>query len=237
MPRPSSSTVIDEPSSCSVTRMLRRSRSSPRRWRCRGFPRRGGAVPAEPTPPMYMPGRFRTGSRPFENGDVFRGVVGRGHVYNFAFCHSVGSDAARAVFCSHDCSGISASPCRRAAPVRGRPDHGAGRGARASAGLDPARDRARSCRRWRACSIPSADSKPLGAHGLRAARSPDATAPSACRCRCRRPSGAARSSSRRCRPISWSSRSLSDRRAALLCRGLAGLDDETLTYLAEHPAC
>ena len=29
---------------------------------------------------------------------------------------------------------------------------------------------------------------------------------------------------------------LSDRRAALLCRGLAGLDDETLTYFAEHPA-
>ena len=28
---------------------------------------------------------------------------------------------------------------------------------------------------------------------------------------------------------------LSDRRAALLCRGLAGLDDETLTYLIEHP--
>jgi hypothetical protein len=29
---------------------------------------------------------------------------------------------------------------------------------------------------------------------------------------------------------------LSDRRASLLCRGLAGLDDETLTYFVEHPA-
>ena len=28
---------------------------------------------------------------------------------------------------------------------------------------------------------------------------------------------------------------LSDRRATLLCRGLAGLDDETLEYFAEHP--
>src|SRR6187397_481857 len=28
---------------------------------------------------------------------------------------------------------------------------------------------------------------------------------------------------------------LSDRRASLLCRGLAGLDDETLTYFIEHP--
>src|SRR5262245_31011808 len=28
---------------------------------------------------------------------------------------------------------------------------------------------------------------------------------------------------------------LSDRRATLVCRGLAGLDDETLNYLADHP--
>src|SRR5690349_22639565 len=64
MPRPSSVTVIDEPSSCSVTLMLEAwpfiassialSTISQTRW-CR---------PALPTPPMYMPGRLRTGSSP-----------------------------------------------------------------------------------------------------------------------------------------------------------------------------
>src|SRR5687768_8547623 len=64
IPRPSSSIVIDEPSLCSVTHIfeawpfiassMELSRISQTRW-CR---------PALPTPPMYMPGRRRTGSRP-----------------------------------------------------------------------------------------------------------------------------------------------------------------------------
>ena len=41
-----------------------RGRSSPRQRRCRGSPRRDGAARASPTPPMYMPGRRRTGSSP-----------------------------------------------------------------------------------------------------------------------------------------------------------------------------
>ncbi len=45
-------------------RWSRRSRSSPRPPRCRGSPRPDGAGPRCPTPPMYMPGRLRTGSSP-----------------------------------------------------------------------------------------------------------------------------------------------------------------------------
>lgn len=37
-------------------------------------------------------------------------------------------------------------------------------------------------------------------------------------------------------PADLLTRIVSDRRAALLCHGLAGLDDETLAYLADHPA-
>ena len=64
MPRPSSATVSDVPSACSVTAMVEAwpfiassmalSSISQARW-CR---------PAVPTPPMYMPGRLRTGSSP-----------------------------------------------------------------------------------------------------------------------------------------------------------------------------
>ena len=64
MPRPSSLTVIELPSEWSVTTMFDAwpfiasstalSRISHTRW-CR---------PALPTPPMYMPGRLRTGSSP-----------------------------------------------------------------------------------------------------------------------------------------------------------------------------
>src|SRR5207344_338572 len=63
-PRPSSSTVTDAPSAWSTTRMfdakpfmassMALSRISQTRW----------CSPVEPTPPMYIPGRFRTGSRP-----------------------------------------------------------------------------------------------------------------------------------------------------------------------------
>ena len=65
MPRPLSATVIDVAVLVQRDRDVgRRGRSSPRRRSCRRFPRRGGAGPALPTPPMYMPGRLRTGSRP-----------------------------------------------------------------------------------------------------------------------------------------------------------------------------
>src|SRR5215217_2671651 len=64
MPRPSSATVIDDPSACRVTTMFEAwpfiasstelSRISQTRW----------CSPAAPTPPMYIPGRLRTGSSP-----------------------------------------------------------------------------------------------------------------------------------------------------------------------------
>ena len=64
MPRPSSVTVTDDPSACRVTPMraacpfmassMALSMISQTRW----------CSPAGPTPPMYMPGRRRTGSRP-----------------------------------------------------------------------------------------------------------------------------------------------------------------------------
>ena len=55
----------------------RSSRPSPRRRSCRRPRRRGGAGPVGPVDPMYIPGRLRTGSRPFENRDVL-GAVRRG---------------------------------------------------------------------------------------------------------------------------------------------------------------
>ena len=64
MPRPLSRTVTLVPSLCSVTSIssawpfmassTELSKISQTRW-CR---------PADPVPPMYMPGRLRTGSRP-----------------------------------------------------------------------------------------------------------------------------------------------------------------------------
>ncbi len=78
MPEPSSRTVIDSsgwmvtstrsqrPASASSTEL---STTSKARW----------WSPREPVEPMYMPGRFRTGSRPFEDGDVLCGIGCFGH--------------------------------------------------------------------------------------------------------------------------------------------------------------
>ena len=58
-------------------------------------------------------GPFADRLQTLENRDVFRGVVAGGHVYNFAFTPS--TNAARAVLLLRNCSGISASCCRRIA--------------------------------------------------------------------------------------------------------------------------
>ncbi len=99
-------------------------------------------------------------------------------------------------------------------------------------GLDPVRDRAMFMPEMVRLLYADGEAKPLVFPGLLSARSTATTVPV--------PLGAAvwgRAVFRRVVPPSQLVvMILSDREAALLCRGLAGLDDETLWYLAEHPA-